>query len=267
MKYITLNNGLKMQMVGLGTWDLRGEKGKQSIINALKTGYRLIDTEQMYGNEDIVGQAIIESKIPREEIFITTKLNRSCAGYHEAKKGILRSLKNLQTNYIDLLLIHEPYPEALEMYKAMEEAYLLKKVRAIGISNFHNDNYENFISTCNIKPAVNQIESHVYYPQLSFKQKMDNDDIQMESWACFTEGRKDIFKEPILIKIGRKYHKSAAQVALAYLIQNGIIVIPKTSHLERMIENINIFDFNLSDEDMAQIKLLNLNHSLFNWYD
>lgn len=153
------------------------------------------------------------------------------------------------------------------MYKAMEEAYLLKKVRAIGISNFHNDNYENFISTCNIKPAVNQIESHVYYPQLSFKQKMDNDDIQMESWACFTEGRKDIFKEPILIKIGRKYHKSAAQVALAYLIQNGIIVIPKTSHLERMIENINIFDFNLSDEDMAQIKLLNLNHSLFNWYD
>lgn len=267
MKYITLNNGIKMPMVGLGTWKLRGNSGKESIIEALQIGYRLIDTAQMYGNEEIVGEAIKESKINREDIFITTKLDQSSAGYQEAKKGIERSLKALQTDYIDLLLIHEPYQEALAMYEAMKEAYQLKKVRAIGISNFHGKNYDKFIQTCGIKPAVNQIESHVYYSQLSFKQILDKDGVQMESWASFTEGKKDIFHDPILIQIAHKYHKTTAQVALAFLVQNGIIVIPKTVHKERMIENMNIFDFVLSKEDMNLIKTLDQKHSLFNWND
>lgn len=270
MKYITLNNGIKMPMVGLGTWKLRGKSGKESIIEALQIGYRLIDTAQMYGNEEIVGEAIKESKINREDIFITTKLDQSSAGYQEAKKGIERSLKALQTDYIDLLLIHEPYQDALAMYEAMKEAYQLKKVRAIGISNFHGKNYDKFIQTCGIKPAINQIESHVYYSQLSFKQTLDKDGVQMESWASFTEGRKDIFHDPILIQIAHKYHKTTAQVALAFLVQNGIngiIVIPKTVHKERMIENMNIFDFVLSKEDMNLIKTLDQKHSLFNWND
>ena len=250
MKYITLNNGIKMPMVGLGTWKLHGKSGKDSIIEALQIGYRLIDTAQMYGNEEIVGEAIKESKINQE-----------------AKKGIERSLKALQTDYIDLLLIHEPYQEALAMYEAMKEAYQLKKVRAIGISNFHGKNYDKFIQTCGIKPAVNQIESHVYYSQLSFKQTLDKDGVQMESWASFTEGRKDIFHDPILIQIAHKYHKTTAQIALAFLVQNGIIVIPKTVHKERIIENMNIFDFVLSKEDMNLIKTLDQKHSLFNWND
>ncbi len=165
------------------------------------------------------------------------------------------------------MLIHEPYQDALAMYEAMKEAYQLKKVRAIGISNFHGKNYDKFIQTCGIKPAINQIESHVYYSQLSFKQTLDKDGVQMESWASFTEGRKDIFHDPILIQIAHKYHKTTAQVALAFLVQNGIIVIPKTVHKERMIENMNIFDFVLSKEDMNLIKTLDQKHSLFNWND
>ena len=267
MKYVTLNNGVQMPMLGLGTWDLRGEEGKQAIINALDVGYRLIDTAKMYDNEDIVGQAIVESGIPRSEIFITTKLNSSCLGYSQAKKGIEQSLKELQTDYIDLLLIHEPYAKSLDMYKAMKEAYQQKKVRAIGISNFQGQHYDHFIQNCGMIPAVHQIESHVYHSQLKFKQRMEKDGVQMESWASFTEGRKDIFHEPLLMEIANKYHKSVAQIALAYLIQNGIVVIPKTIHKERMIENMNIFDIELSQDDMYRIQTLDQGQSLFHWYD
>ena len=267
MKYVTLNNGVQMPMLGLGTWDLRGEEGKQAIINALDVGYRLIDTAKMYDNEDIVGQAIVESSIPRSEIFITTKLNSSCLGYSQAKKGIEQSLKELQTNYIDLLLIHEPYAKSLDMYKAMKEAYQQKKVRAIGISNFQGQHYDHFIQNCGMIPAVHQIESHVYHSQLKFKQRMETDGVQMESWASFTEGRKDIFHEPLLMEIANKYHKSVAQIVLAYLIQNGIVVIPKTIHKERMIENMDVFDIVLSQDDMYRIQTLDLGQSSFHWYD
>lgn len=267
MKYVTLNNGVQMPMLGLGTWDLRGESGKQAIINALNVGYRLIDTAQMYGNEDIVGQAIIESGVAREEIFITTKLNRSSDGYEKAKKGIEQSLKELQTDYIDLLLIHEPYAKSLDMYEAMKEAYQQKKVRAIGISNFQGTNYDRFMEKCGITPAVHQIESHVYHSQLKFKRKMEKDGVQMESWASFTEGRKDIFHEPLLMEIAKKYQRSVAQIVLAYLIQNGIVVIPKTIHKERMIENMDVFDIVLSQDDMCRIQTLDQGQSLFHWYD
>ena len=267
MKYVTLNNGIQMPMLGYGTWDLRGEEGKKAIVSALEVGYRLIDTAKMYENEDIVGQAIIESGIPREKIFITTKLNASCQGYEQAQKGIEDSLKALQTDYIDLILIHEPYERSLEMYEAMKEAYQQKKVRAIGISNFQGQYYDNFIQNCGMKPAIHQIESHVYHPQFHFKHQMDLDGVQMESWASFTEGRKDIFHEPLLIEIAKKHHKSVAQIALAYLIQNGIIVIPKTVHRKRMIENINVFDIELSQDDIKQIQTLDQGQSLFHWYD
>lgn len=267
MRFITLNNGISMPLLGLGTWDLRGEAGKQTIIQALQVGYRLIDTARMYGNEVIVGQAIIESGIPRQDIFITTKLESSCQGYQKAKQGIEKSLKDLQTDYIDLLLIHEPYTQSLEMYEAMKEAYHQGKVRAIGISNFQGHHYDWFIEHCGMTPAVHQIESHVYHSQLKFKQRMEKDGVQMESWASFTEGRKDIFHEPVLTNIGKKYRKSAAQIALTYLIQNGIVVIPKTSHKERMIENMSVFDFELSDDDKNLIQTLDQGQSLFHWYD
>ena len=266
MEYLILNNGLKLPMVGFGTWDVRGEKGKRCILDALELGYRLIDTAQMYDNEEIVGKAVRESGLPRQDIFLTTKLYRPSAGYQKAKAGIEKSLNELQTDYIDLLLIHEPYETALEMYEALKEAYQRGQVRAIGISNFDAHKYQRFIRSCGVVPAVNQVESHVYYPQLSLKKLLDTHGTKMQSWASFTEGRKNIFSEPLLNRIGEKYGKSAAQVALRYLVQNGIAVIPKSVHRERMAQNLDIFDFSLDSEDMVSIGQLNQNQSLFGWY-
>lgn len=266
MEYLTLNNGIAMPMVGFGTWDVRDEKGKQSILDALEVGYRLIDTAEMYDNEDIVGKAVQESGIARQEIFLTTKLYRSSTSYQKAKTGIEKSLNELQTDYIDLLLIHEPYENALEMYEAFKEAYQEGKVRAIGISNFDEPKYEKFIQSCGVIPTVNQVESHVYYSQLSLKELLNTHGTQMQSWASFTEGRKNIFAEPLLNHIGNEYGKSAAQVALRYLVQNGIAVIPKSVHKERMIQNLEIFDFSLSSKEMAEIRQMDQNRSLFGWY-
>lgn len=266
MDYFILNNGVKMPMIGFGTWDIRGVQGKRSILEALETGYRLIDTAQMYENEDIVGMAVKESGFSRKEIFLTTKLYRPCASYQNAKSGIERSLNKLQTDYIDLLLIHEPYENALEMYRALQEAYTDGKVKAIGISNFDAKRYERFIQSCGIIPAVNQVESHVYYPQLALKGLLGSHGTQMQSWGSFTEGRRNIFAEPLLNRIGVKHGKSSAQVALRFLIQNGIAVIPKSIHRQRMEENLAIFDFQLTPEDMEQMKSLDRGKSLFGWY-
>lgn len=234
MKYLTLNNGVQMPIVGFGTWGVCGKNGKHSILEALEAGYRLIDTAQMYHNEE--------------------------------KADIEKSLNNLQTNYIDLLLIHEPYQNALEMYEAFKEAYQDGKLRAIGISNFDAKKYESFIRSCGIIPTVNQVESHVYYPQFKLKNQLNAHGTQMQSWASFTEGRRNIFAEPILLQIGAKYGKTSAQVALRYLIQNGIAVIPKSVHRERMKQNLDIFDFELTTADRKQIDRLNGNRSLFGWY-
>lgn len=266
MEYLTLNNGVLMPMVGFGTWDVRGEQGKRSILTALETGYRLIDTAQMYENEAIVGSAVKESGLDRADLFLTTKLYRPCASYLGARAGIEKSLNTLQTDYIDLLLIHEPYEQSLEMYEALKEAYQGGKVRAIGISNFNLSGYEKFIRDCGINPAVNQVESHVYFPQLTLKNRMVCHGTQMQSWASFTEGRKDIFAEPILNKIGERHGKSSAQVALRFLVQNGIAVIPKSVHRERMEQNLSIFDFELTPEDNEQIDSLDGGQSLFGWY-
>lgn len=266
MECFTLNNGVRMPVIGFGTWDIRGKPGIRAVTDALEIGYRLIDTAQMYDNEEIVGQAVRESGIPRRDIFITTKLYRPSTSYQKTKEGIERSLNELQTDYIDLLLIHEPYENALEMYRAFREAYQDGKVRAIGVSNFGIKQYERFLKDCKIVPAVDQVESHVYYPQLELKDLLNRHGTQMQSWASFTEGRKNIFAEPLLLQIGAKYHKTSGQTALRYLIQKGIAVIPKSAHIERMKENLNILDFALSQEDMEQISRLDGGCSLFGWY-
>lgn len=266
MDALTLNNEVQLPMIGFGTWDVRGEAGKHAILTALELGYRLIDTAQMYDNEDIVVQAIRESGLARQEIFITTKLYRPCASYQKAKDGIEKSLQALQTDYIDLLLIHEPYANAPEMYDALKEAYEAGTVRAIGISNFGAKEYSRFLEGCGVVPAVDQVESHVYYPQLELKDLLVRHGTQMQSWASFTEGRRNIFSEPLLNQIGAKYGKTAGQVALRYLTQNGIAVIPKSVHRDRMEQNLHSLDFILAQEDLERLSSLNEGRSLFGWY-
>lgn len=266
MEYFTLNNGVKLPAVGFGTWDVRGEAGKNAILTALELGYRLIDTAQMYDNETIVGKAVRESGLARRDIFITTKLYRPSSSYQKAKAGIEKSLHALQTDYIDLLLIHEPYENALEMYDALKETYEAGTVRAIGISNFGQKEYDRFLQRCGVVPAVDQVESHVYYPQLELKEQLARHGTQMQSWASFTEGRRNIFANPLLNQIGMKYGKTAGQVALRYLTQNGIAVIPKSVHRDRMEQNLHSLNFTLSQEDMEQLASLNEGRSLFGWY-
>ena len=266
METLTLNNGVQMPLMGFGTWDVRGETGKQAILTALELGYRLIDTAQMYDNEEIVGQAVRVSGLKRQEVFLTTKLYRPSASYEKAKAGIEKSLQLLGTDYIDLLLIHEPYENALEMYEALKEAYKAGTVRAIGISNFGAKDYNRFLEGCGVVPAVDQVESHVYYPQLELKDLLARHGTQMQSWASFTEGRRNLFAEPLLNQIGAKYGKTAGQVALRYLTQQGIGVIPKSVHRERMEENLHSLDFTLSQEDLERLSSLSERRSLFGWY-
>ena len=253
MEYLALNNGVRMPLVGFGTWTLRGETGKRCILDALETGYRLLDTAQMYENENIVGAAVRESGLARHEIFLTTKLFEPSASYENAKHDIEKSLSALGTDYIDLLLIHEPYDTSLEMYRALCEAYRAGTVRAVGISNFNAREYRAFCRSCGIIPAVYQVEALV-----------ENGTV-MQAWSPFTEGKRRIFEEPVLREIGAQHGKTAAQTALRFLVQRGIGVIPKTMHRERMQENLSVFDFELSDEEMERIGTLADGKSLFGW--
>lgn len=266
MEHITLNNGARMPMVGLGTWQLRGQAGERAILDALELGYRLLDTARMYENEDIVGSAVKKSGLPRREVFITTKLFTPSAGYRKAKEDIARSLEALQTDYIDLLLIHEPYEAAPEMYLAMEEACAAGLVRAVGLSNFSGEEYLRFLKHCRVTPAVDQVESHVYHPQLALKKLLEEKGTRMQAWASFTEGRRNIFAEPVLAEAGCRHGKTAAQTALRYLVENGIPVLPKSAHRERLRENLDIFDFSLTDEERRAIAALDEGRSLFGWF-
>lgn len=266
MEFLTLNNGIKMPILGLGTWDLRGEQCIKAVTAAINEGYRLIDTAQMYKNEEEIGYAIKNSGISREELFITTKLYSPSHSYKLSQKGIDNSLRNLGLEYIDLMLIHEPYKEALEMYKALEDAYKAGKIRAIGVSNFNENFYKNFVASCEIMPAINQVEAHVYFVQTGLQKLMKEYGTKMEAWAPFTEGRRNIFAEKILVEIGTVHKKTSAQIALRYLVQKNIIVIPKSSKIERLKENLDIFDFKLSQEEMQRIETLDEGKSLFNWY-
>lgn len=266
MEHITLNNGAPMPMVGLGTWQLRGQAGERAILDALDLGYRLLDTARMYENENIVGSAVKKSGLPRREVFITTKLFTPSAGYRKAKEDIARSLEALQSDYIDLLLIHEPYEAAPEMYLAMEEACAAGLVRAVGLSNFSGEEYLRFLKRCRVTPAVDQVESHVYHPQLALKKLLEEKGTRMQAWASFTEGRRNIFAEPVLAEAGRRHGKTAAQTALRYLVENGIPVLPKSAHRERLRENLDIFDFSLTDEERRAIAALDEGRSLFGWF-
>ena len=265
MEYFTLWNGVQMPALGFGTWTLRGQQGRECIRQALAVGYRLLDTARMYENEEAVGQAVKDSGLPRQEVFLTTKLWQPSNSYQKAKADIDRSLQALGTDYVDLLLLHEPYPESAGMYRAMEEACRAGKARAIGVSNFNEEEYNTMVKQCEIRPAVNQVESHIYYPRLALQKAMAAQGTRMQSWAPFTEGRRDLFHEPVLLEIGRAHRKSAAQVALRYLIQNGIAVIPKSAHRARMEENFAVFDFTLTGEELARIGALQGPDSLFGW--
>lgn len=265
MEYVTLNNNLKMPLLGLGTWDLRNEECIQTVAKAIQLGYRLIDTAQMYGNEKEVGLGIMKSGVPREQLFITTKMYRISNSYKMAKKAIEESLKKLNVDYIDLYLLHEPYKEGIEMYKALEEAYKEGKVRAIGISNYDEKWYQSFIKQCKIIPMVNQVETHLFYQKWNFQKLLEKNKTAMQAWAPLAQGKDHIFNNFTLINIGKKYNKTAAQVILRFLTQRGISVIPKSSKEERLIENMSIFDFKLNEEEVNQIKKLDRNDTLFAW--
>lgn len=263
MEYVTLSNGVKMPQLGYGVYQTPAEDTKRCVLDALSVGYRSIDSAQAYGNEEGVGEAIVESGIPREELFITTKVWLSNAGYEKAKASIEESLRKLKTDYIDLLLIHQPFHDYYGTYRAMEEAYKEGKVRAIGVSNFYPDRFIDIANSVEIKPMVNQVETHVFQQQKVAKEIMKKYNTQIESWGPFAEGKNDYFNNPVLKEIGNQYGKTVAQVALRFLLQSGVVVIPKSTHKERMEENFNVFDFTLSEDDMKKIEQLDGGKSLF----
>lgn len=263
MEFVTLNNGVKMPILGYGVYQTPPEETKKCVLDALNTGYRSIDTAQAYGNEAGVGDAVSESGIARDEIFITTKIWITNAGYENAKKSIDESLKKLKTDYVDLLLIHQPFGDYYGSYRAMEEAYKQGKARAIGVSNFYPDRYLDIEHFAEVKPAVNQMETHVFQQQKVLREYMAKHNTQLMSWGPFAEGRNDFFTNKVLSGIGAKYGKSVAQTALRFLIQSGIVVIPKSVHHERIQQNFEVFDFELSAEDMQTIANLDTGNSLF----
>lgn len=264
MKYVTLNNGVKMPILGFGVFQIDDMKEcEEAVYNALKAGYRLIDTAAAYGNEEAVGRAIKRSGIPREEIFVTTKLWVSDANYEKAKLAFETSLKKLDLEYIDLYLIHQPFNDVYGAWRAMTELYKEGKIKAIGVSNFYPDRLVDFIMNNEVVPAVNQVETHPFNQQVKANEIMKEYGVQIESWGPFAEGKNGIFTNEILSKIGKKYNKSVAQVILRWLIQRDVVVIPKSVRKERIEENFNVFDFELNSEDMEKISELDKKESLF----
>ena len=263
MEYTTLNNGVKMPMLGYGVYQTPPEDTERYVLDAISIGYRSIDTAQAYGNEEGVGNAIEKCGLPREELFITTKVWISNAGYEKAKASIEESLKKLKTDYVDLLLIHQPFGDYYGTYRAMEEAYKAGKARAIGVSNFYPDRYLDLAHFAEVTPAVNQVETHLFCQQKTAKEYMKKNGTQIMSWGPFAEGKNDYFNTPALKEIGEKHGKTTAQVALRFLLQSGVVLIPKSVHKNRMQENFDIFDFNLNEAEMKQLESLDGGKSLF----
>ena len=263
MENVKLNNGIEMPILGYGVYQVTPEECERCVLDAISVGYRLIDTAQAYQNEEGVGNAIVKCGVSREELFIVTKVWISNGGYDKAKVSIDESLRKLQTDYIDLLLIHQPFNDYYGTYRAMEEAYKAGKVRAIGVSNFYPDRFVDLAEFCEIKPAVNQVETHVFNQQVEPQKIMQEYGTQIMSWGPFAEGRNGFFTNETLKMIADKYQKSVAQVALRFLIQRGVVVIPKSTHKERMIQNFKVFDFTLSVNDMEEIAKLDKGESLF----
>ena len=269
MKYVILNNGVKMPILGYGVFQINDqEECERCVLDAISVGYRSIDTAQAYGNEEAVGIAIKKCGVPREELFITTKVWISNAGYENAKKSIEESLKKLQLDYLDLLLIHQPFNDYYGTYRAMEDLYKEGKIKAIGVSNFYPDRLIDLIQFNEIVPAINQVETHPFNQQVKAKEIMKKYGVQIEAWAPFAEGKNDMFTNVTLKAVGDKYNKSIAQVVLRYQIQRDVVVIPKSVSKERMIQNLNVFDFELSKDDMDMIaKLDKEESSFFSHYD
>lgn len=262
MEFVTLDNGVKMPMEGFGVFQVpEAAVCEQAVSEALETGYRLIDTAAAYFNEEAVGAAIKKSGIPREELFITTKLWIQDAGYENAKKAFQVSLDKLGLDYVDLYLIHQPMSDYYGSWRAMEELYEESKVKAIGVCNFYPERLVDLCLNARIKPMVNQVELHPFFAQTGALETMKEFGVQPEAWGPMAEGKHDIFTHPVLTEIGAKYGKSAAQIALRWNVQRGVVIIPKSIHKERIEENLNIWDFTLSDEDMNAITALDLGHS------
>ena len=263
MEYITLSNGVKMPQLGYGVQQITKDECERCVLDALEAGYRSIDTAQSYFNEEEVGKAIEKSGINRKEIFLTSKVWIEHFGYEECKKSVLESMEKLRTDYLDLMLLHQPFGDTYGAWRALEELYREGKLRAIGISNHYADRMVEFANFTSIKPMVNQMETHPLNQQKTLKEWADKYDIRLEAWAPFGEGRNGLFENEVLKAIGQKYGKSTAQVMLRWHIQRGVIVIPKSVHKERMIENLNVFDFRLDENDMSQISQLDTATSAF----
>lgn len=264
MKHVTLNNGTKMPILGFGVYQITdASQCEQAVYDALMAGYRSIDTAAAYMNEEAVGCAIKRSGLPREELFITTKLWIQDAGYENAKKAFAKSLGRLQLDYLDLYLIHQPFGDYYGAWRAMEELHREGKIRAIGVSNFLPDRLVDLIMHNEIVPAINQVETHPFCQQVESALLMKEYDVQIESWAPFAEGRNNMFQNQVLLALAEKHNKSVAQIILRWLIQRDVVVIPKSVHKERIIENSNIFDFELSSEDIETIKALDTKESCF----
>jgi 2,5-diketo-D-gluconate reductase A len=264
MQTVKLNNGIEMPILGFGVFQVADlAECERSVYDAIRTGYRLIDTAASYGNEEAVGKAIKRSGVSREDLFITTKVWIKSNGYEGTKKSFENSLKRLGLNYLDLYLMHQPLGDVYGTWRAMQDLYWEKKVRAIGVSNFHPDRLMDLIVHNEIVPAINQIETHPFNQQMETQQFLQENGVQIQSWGPFAEGKNDLFTNELLTATGKKYNKSVAQVVLRWLTQRGVVAIPKSVRKERMDENFNIFDFELSTEDMEAIKSLDTNDSLF----
>ena len=263
MNYVTLSNGVKMPQLGYGVYQVSKEECERCVLDALKVGYRHIDTAQSYFNEEEVGRAIAKSGIPREEIFLTTKVWIEHYGYEQTKKSIFESMQKLKVDYIDLVLLHQPFGDYYGAWRALEDMYAEGKIKAIGISNFYPDRMIDLASFSRIKPMVNQVETHPHNQQIEAQKWMEKYGIQIEAWAPFGEGRGGLFTNETIAKIAAKYNKSVAQVILRWELQRGIVVIPKSVHIERMEQNFNVFDFELTDEDMQVMASLDKKQSSF----
>ncbi len=264
MEYVKLNNGVEMPLISFGVYQIPKEDTKRCVLDAIKSGYRGIDTAQSYFNESEVGDAIVECGVPREELFITTKVWIDHYGYEECKTSVEESLRKLKTEYLDLCLLHQPFSDYYGAYRALEDLYAEGKIKAIGVSNFYPDRLTDIcMFDRKVIPAVNQVEVNPFNAQWCAQENMEKYGVKMEAWAPFGEGRNNLFTNETLVSIGKKYNKSSAQVMLRWLIQRGVIVACKSTHIERMQENINVFDFELTEEDMNSIKTLDTSNSLF----
>ncbi len=262
MEKVKLNNGVEMPVLGFGVMLLMGEECEAAVINAIEAGYRLFDTAELYGNEQAVGNAIKKSGISREELFITTKFGSKEAGYEKTMAAFQKSIDALQLDYIDLYLIHQPFGDIFGSWRAMQELYNAGKIRAIGVCNFLPDRLMDLMINSGFTPAVNQIETHPFHQQQETQQFLQDNNVQIQAWGPFAEGMNSVFTNEVLSAIATKHNKSVAQVILRWLTQRGVVAIPKSAHKERMIENINIFDFKLDEEDMKNIQSLDTKKSL-----